>query len=582
MGIRVFYCEYCSRRIAPEEIENNDIVRTERGYICATCAPKLNLLTLRQEQKNSLRNHSGERKRESRITTYSIREANVDEYELYGLDREIARPVPHPVPKKSNTPLLLGVIGAIAVVIIVIAAASGSGERPPTNPYAYEESTTHSPGDTGNTQMPDTTTGQDERRPSIFKNPWEEERPFSTPDYGEGEEEQPVSRPWLEEFQRAIEFKRNNPNDYRGVKQRLTSIMQKYEDKMGWDERDRILTELDRWDEEWRKRAEKAFRNALQKEKEAETLDEKIRVWKEFPERFLNVGGMKERVEEALQLFNAVKEAITSFDETLKRVEEALKNEDYMEAGYILNEWREEYVEPFEGTEDEERIKAMLSEQLEKFEQMRQRIDKEFEDYLAKQREDEKEQPEQQPQPQPMGKTSWSDWKAYKRLLEQVFSAVDSNPQNTELRPGSSALVNRVNRLGAGTDFDGRTLVNRGSADGGIIPSFKKMYLWETYTFTLKIKVINGIVRIGLRLNAVKSGGLTGATGSLQATGRWVELKVEVGKTSADVYVNGQRHSTLRLSEDRNPPTGFPGIILPPNGKVEIESWRIELKTIRK
>jgi len=377
-----------------------------------------------------------------------------------------------------------------------------------------------------------------------------------------------------------LEHKRSHPNDYTGVKQRLTEIIQKYESRMKWSERDRIISEMDRWDEEWRNRAERAFQNAKKRAKGAKTVDDKIRVWKEFPKKFLDVGDTKQKVEEVLQLFELVKEAITAFDEAVRKAEEFLKKEDYIEAGSVLNEWKGNYVEPFEGTEDEEEMLAMLSEQIEKFEQMKERIDKEWTEYLAKQSKREDKEPHDNKQP--VGDTPWSDWNTYKKYLEQAFSGIDSDTSNSDLRPGSSAAVTRVSRLGQNVNFDGRMLVNRGAADGGIIPSFKKMYLWETYTFTMRIRVLQGEARIGMRLNSIENRGITGSTGRLAASGDWAELRIKVGKTSAEVYINGQRHTTIQLSEDRNPPTGFPAVILPPDGKAEIENWRIELKTVRR
>jgi len=588
MALLVFYCERCNRRISPEEMEDEEVVKTESGYICSNCASMLNLQTIKQKKKSKSRPNQTEKKRASRITTYSIREEAVDEYQLYGLDKKApARPIPQPVPKKSNSLLIVGIIGLVVVVVIIIAAAGGGSSS--TDSFADRKTASdYSQSGAGKTANPTDTTKTVERGPSIFENPWKEREEPTEHSAESGEPEDVASssaeeegrKPWMEEFREALEYKRNNPNDYAGVKQRLTEIIQKYESRIKWSERDRIISELDRWDEEWRKRAERAFQNAKKQAKEAETLDEKIRVWKEFPEKFLEVGDTKQKVEEALQLFELVKEAITAFDEALRKAEEFLKKKDYIEAGFVLNEWKGNYVEPFEGTEDEEEMLAMLSEQLEKCEQMKERIDKEWEEHLAKQSKREDKEP--QDKEQPVGGTPWSDWKAYKEYLERAFSAVDGDPSNSELRPGSSAVVTKVSRLGQNVNFDGRMLVNRGAADGGIIPAFKKMYLWETYTFTLRIKVLQEEARIGIRMNSVENRGVTGSTGRLAASGDWVELKIEVGKTSAEVYINGQRHTTIQLSEDSNPPTGFPSIILPPDGRAEIETWRIELKTIRK
>jgi|GEM_PF-3917874 len=594
MRVIAFYCEQCNRRISQEEIEEGNIAKTEHGYICAECAQKLKLLLEKEKSKKkqsgvspvavssqTVEQKNGD-KRESKITTYNIREEVVDEYALYGLDKKVTRAIPQtPQKKKSPTPFILGGMGLLLLLILaIIALSSGNSSQ--------KEYVTNPNEKSGISPEISTRGGSNEPPKTPIEDPWANRQDIDRPGVLDHPSQQTEEKegPWKNEFEDAMAFKRRNPDDYAGVRDKLADILRKYGDKMDFSFRNKIETEQDKWEDEWRKKAEKAFEDARNKVKEAQTLEEKLRVWENFSKRFLDVGDTRKKIEEEKAILNSVKEAITKFPEYVKEAEEMLAKRDYLGAGTKIKEWLTEYVEPYEDeTEENQKLLALLTKERDEANALLERINKEYEAYLSQARQNPEKQPTPGNEQQPSGDTPWKNWEAYKKLLEQNFARLDGDAQNPELSPGSSSTISRIARLGQGIEIkpvqgEGNEITNSGVADAGIYPAFKKVYLWEAYTMSLRIKVTNGEARIGIRMNYTQQGMRGNAY--RMGSGDWVDLKVEVEKDKAEIYINGQKGNTILLDSDNNPPVGFPIIILNPGAKIMCGRWEINLKTMRK
>ena len=584
MSVIVYYCERCGRRIEVDEIEQGLVAHATNGYYCHECAQELGVPLLSESKTKKAASMTNPR-RESKITTYKIRDDAVDEYELYGLDRKTTVSVaPRKKKRSSPVPVILAIVGVV-VVIAVIAAAASSGGSPPSNPTKKRQPRVRHPI----TRKPPTPP-----KPSVPHTP----RKPPTPQW----------QARLKEILKFWESNKENLDAYPEICRRLRNLLNT--PRLPLEATDEIQDCYDNAWVKWQRLSNKYYKELRAKEAEETNLNKKLAVWEsDIPQNLHRE--VKEAIKQRKEVIESALEWLGELETLRNRAEELLKKESgeatelggiIVDLGMLAGEV-EDWLDEAQNEEDET-LKGradLLAPFVKEAKALKQKLEQRLAQLRRKKEELEKrvERPSK-PSDNKQNMPPWLNWEVFKQNYSRAWRQAVAPGNAPELTPGQSAQTIPFSSIG-GLRREGNNHIYSVPANGvgWLFLAFKNGYEFRNYSVTLRIKIIDmgggvGFMPRGLIFRHPNTNVLFGMGSvvdlrSFAKAGQEVTIKLTLTGETGSLSING-RQGNITLPDPNkpmtakprpNPPAGVPMLQLIRGAKIQVLGAAFKLNAIK-